>query len=148
MENKIIKDLQIDTANIKQSYIEQPAKYAWWAIQAIKAQNLLEKKKQECDIEETNVKKILRSRIDQEVRETMNVSGSRITEGKIEALVNTDERYISGLEDLNKLKSEMLSLQENYLMLVAAREAMEQRKEMLISLGAQMRYEDSNSQQL
>ena len=141
----LAEDLQIYPEDIKGAYIEQSAKYAYWATVALQAKFLYDRKKQEVNRQDEYLKKTLYGRLDAEVRAMLEMDGEKITEAKVGNAINIHENYLAEQDKLYKLQDELLALQEQYQKLEIAKEAMNQRKDMLISLGAQLRLESSNT---
>lgn len=140
------EDLKIDPMNINDAFIEQPAKFAYWATVAIQAKALLEKKKSEVERQEEYLKKTLVGELDNEVRANLEMNGEKITETKVTNGIYIHERYKEEQAKLYALKDELLELQQKFAVLDIAKESMNQRKDMLISLGANLRLEGNNAE--
>ena len=141
----LAEDLNIDTTDINTAYIEQPGKFAYWATVALQAKFAYERKKQEVNRQEDFLKKTLYGKLDSTIRAQLELDGERITEAKVINAINTHKDYLIEQEHLYQLQSELLELQERFQQLEVAKESMNQRKDMLISLGAQLRLENSNT---
>lgn len=141
----LAEDLKIDSANINEAFCEQPAKFAYWATVAAQAKALVDRKKAEVDKLESYMKKTLVGELDAEVRREMEISGERITEAKVTNGIYAHEKYQEAQIQLDVLKDELLGLQEDLAVLDIGRDSMNQRKDMLISLGAQLRQESDNA---
>ena len=141
----LAEDLNIDTTDINTAYIEQPGKFAYWATVALQAKFAYERKKQEVNRQEDFLKKTLYGKLDSTIRAQLELDGERITEAKVITAINTHKDYLIEQEHLYQLQSELLELQERFQQLEVAKESMNQRKDMLISLGAQLRLENSNT---
>lgn len=139
-------DLHIDGNDINQAYCDQPALYAYWATLATKAKNLYERKKFEVEKQENYIKKTLIGELDSKVRMNLEMDGEKITESRVANCIYIDSEYVLAVDEYNKLKEELLDLQSSLSVLEVARESMNQRKDMLISLGAQLRQESNNSE--
>lgn len=139
-------DLEIHPYDINAAYIDQPGKFAYWSTVAIQAKFAYERKKQEVSRQEEYLKKTLYGEIDKKVRVKMEMNGDKITEAKVANHILTDTRYLEEQQKLYDLQDELLECQRRYSQLDMAKEAMNQRKDMLISLGAQLRLESDNSQ--
>lgn len=139
-------DLAIDTMDINRAFCEQPAKYAWWATVAAQAKALVERKKMEVEKLDDYLKKTLVGELDSEVRMTLETNGEKITETKVTNGIFAHPKYKSAQQNLYALKEELLELQQKYAVLDIARDSMNQRKDMLISLGAQLRQEGGNAE--
>ena len=140
------KDLKIDMDNINKAFCDQPAKFAWWATVTAQAKTLVDRKKLEIAKQEEYLKKTLVGELDAIVRTNLELNGEKVTETKVSNSIYSHELYLQTQEELHKLREELLELQQNLSVLEIARDAMIQRKDMLISLGAQIRNETSNSE--
>ena len=140
----LAEDLKIDSANINEAFCEQPAKYAWWATVAAQAKALVDRKKLEVDRKDDFIRKTLIGELDAEVRQELEMNGEKVTETKVTNSIYCHPRYKEEIGELYALKSELNALQQNLTTLEIAKESMNQRKDMLISLGAQLRQEGNN----
>ena len=140
----LAEDLVINTADINESFCDQPSKYAWWATVAAQSKALLEKKKSEVTKMDDYLKKTLIGELDSEVRMSLEMNGEKITEAKVLNSIYTHKKYLETQENLYALKDELNELQHNYNILEIAKDSFNQRKDMLISLGAQLRAEGDN----
>lgn len=138
------EDLQIDSTNINEAFCEQPAKYAWWATIAAQAKAIADRKKMEVDRQDEYIKKTLIGELDSEVRMELEMNGEKVTETKVTNSIYIHPKYKEESSILYELKKEYLELQEQVVTLEIAKESMNQRKDMLISLGAQLRQEVGN----
>lgn len=145
-ENQVnlAEDLAIDYVNINEAFCEQPAKFAWWATVASQAKALVDAKKAELERAEDYLKKTLVGELDAEVRMTLEMNGEKVTETKVTNGIYIHPKYKESQERYYTLKGELLELQQKMAVLDIARESMNQRKDMLISLGAQLRQEGGN----
>lgn len=145
-ENQVnlAEDLAIDYVNINEAFCEQPAKFAWWATVASQAKALVDAKKAELERAEDYLKKTLVGELDAEVRMTLEMNGEKVTETKVTNGIYIHPKYKESQERYYTLKGELLELQQKMAILDIARESMNQRKDMLISLGAQLRQEGGN----
>lgn len=137
-------DLSIDQNNLTDSYIDQPAKFAFWATLCVQAKSKVDAKKIELDKHEEYWKKQLCGELDGKVRMEMEVNGEKITESKVTAAIPQHPDYQAAAEHYYELKTELAELQADWAALEVAKEALNQRKEMLISLGAHIRMEVNN----
>lgn len=142
------QDLKINSADINQDFCDQPAKFAWWATVAVQAQALADRKKMEVDKQDEYIRKTLIGELDSEVRMEMEINGEKATETKVTNRIYVHEKYTKEVKKLYELKDELLELQHQSAVLQVAKEAMIQRKDALISLGAQLRTEGNNSTDL
>lgn len=134
-------DLKFTAENLNDAYIDQPSKFAYWSALAIQSKSLLDRKKLEVERFEEYMKKTLIGELDAEVRNNMSMEGERITEARVTGNIYTHPRYLSATQDLYKLQDELLELQAQTNTLNLAKEAFLQRKDMIISLGANIRQE-------
>lgn len=137
-------DLRINSDDINQSYIDQPSKYAWWAVLAAQARGRADKLKNAADKQDEFIRKVLTGKLDELVRQDLEMNGEKVTEGKVSNGICKHSDYIAALEDYHNLKDQYVQANEDASILEAARDSLNQRKEMLISLGAQLRVDLSN----
>lgn len=140
------EDLKINSLDINESYIDQPSKFAWWAVLAAQARAKADKLKSCIDKQDEYIRKILTGELDAEVRKSLELDGEKITESKVSNGIYSNDRYKEEMEILHNLRDEFVKANEDASILEAAKEAMDQRKEMLISLGAQLRTDMSNTE--
>jgi hypothetical protein len=123
-------DLPINESNITAEFIVQPELFAWWATVMELAKDLVAREKYRLDR--------LYAITDHNVRKFYNDNKQKVTEKIVENEVITDEEY-------QKAKLEYLEAKKQLGLLLAGKEAMVQRKDMLISIGANMRAQDGVS---
>lgn len=133
------EDMLINVADINESYCDQPSKYAWWATLATLARSKANKLKQQVDKESDYIKTTLTGILDAKVRKEMELNGEKITESKAQNAIYVDPEYLSHKAKLATLQEEFVVADEQARLLEVGKETMNQRKEMLISLGAQLR---------
>ena len=126
--NVDIRMFEINETNLSQELARQAAQYAWLATLAVEAESDMVRKAAMREREYAN--------IDLDFRDEMRASGEKCTEGMIRAVVTTDEDYMAAVEAENAAKYQ-------YQLLKMLVRAMEQRANMLISLGAYLRHEES-----
>ena len=143
-ELDLVKELEFTAENLNQAYIEQPAKFAYWATLAVNSKSALDKKKLEVERQENYLKKTLIGELDARVRHKMDERGERITEARVTSKIYAHPQYKLELQNLYELQDELLELQHQTDTLYAARDAFIQRKDMIISLGANIRQEKTN----
>ena len=129
----------INVANINESYIDQPAKFAYWATLATLARSKANKIKRELDREQDYIKTTLTGSLDSKVRAQLEIDGEKVTETKVTNGIFTHPEYISYKAKIADKQREYDEADEQARLLEVGRETMNQRKEMLISLGAQLR---------
>jgi len=120
------EDLYINRGDLNTSFSEHSAKFAYYATCFELAADKL--RRMEVDL------KRLYAVLDHEKRMDMLNSGAKSTEKMIENMVITDDRYVI-------FQSDTLDAEKQLGLLKAARDSMAARKEMLVSLGANMRTE-------
>ena len=138
------EDLAFTEEEINKAYIEQPVKFAWWATIAAQTKSTIDQKKIEVERQEDYLKKTLTAELDIKVRRQLSEDGERITEAKVNSAVISHPEYRKAQLALYELEDELLDLTKQYNLIIAAKEAMIQRKDMLISLGAQLRQKLNN----
>lgn len=141
----LAKDSQIDVNNLNQGFIEQPTIFAWYATLAALAKSKVTRLKREVEKQDDYIKKTLIGALDSKVRKQLEINGEKVTETKVTNAIYADVEYISNIQKLNGLKDELTDAEENSAILDVARETMIQRKDMLISLGAQVRSDYDNT---
>lgn len=142
VQSDLADDLKFTPEDINAAYMNQPAKFAYWAIIAAQSKSALDKKKLEVERQEDFLKKTLVGELDRVVRQNLETEGERVTEAKVSSNIFVHARYLEEQSKLYQLQEEMLELQQQYGLLYAAKEAMIHRKDMLVSLGAQLRQEN------
>lgn len=140
----LASDLKINKTDLTESYIDQPAKFAWYAVLAAQARAHADFIKSKIDQKEDYVKKVLKGKLDASVRKQLELDGEKITELKVENGISCHPEFISALEELHMLREDYIGVNENASILETAKEALNQRKDMLISLGAHMRADFAN----
>lgn len=125
-EGNFIRDVRIHESRINEMLTEQPGKFAFWADLAAKQQYIYEKMKSDLEIFEAQLSRRHRIRMERE--------NSRVTDATVMAAIKRDPERITKMEALllAKYHSERLS---------AIKYAFVQRKDMLMSLGANLREE-------
>lgn len=140
----LTKELEFSGEELNQAYIEQPAKFAYWASMASKSRFELDKAKLAVDRQETYLKKTLYGELDNEIRQKMEMDGEKITEAKVTSRIFSDKRYLEEQNKLYDLQEKVSELQYQTDTLYVAKDAFIQRKDMIISLGANIRQEKTN----
>lgn len=141
-------DMIINVANINESYINQPARYAYWATLATLARSKANKLKSQIDKEQDYLKTVLTGTLDGKVRTQLELDGEKVTETKVTNAIFTHPEYISCKMKISELQDKFIEADEQARLLEVGRETMNQRKEMLISLGAQLRTDFDSSSDL
>lgn len=140
----LAEDSKIDVNNLNQGFIEQPTIFAWYATLAAIAKSKVTKLKREVEKQDEYIRKTLIGTMDGKIRKQLEIDGEKVTETKVTNAIYADVEYISNVNKLNSLKDELTEAEEQSAILEVARETMIQRKDMLISLGAQVRSEYDN----
>lgn len=143
--NNLAEDLQIHENDLNADFCDQPAKFAWYAVLSAKAKHEASLAKFELDKMEEYIKKTLIGELDAEVRHNLEFEGEKITESKVEKAIYKHSKYKKQVEKLNELKLEWLDKNHTAVLLEFAKEAMMQRKDMLISIGANLRAQMENT---
>ena len=139
------RDLKFSAEELNTAYIEQPAKFAYWAMLATQSKTLSDRKKLEVERYESYLKTTLEGELDTEVRNNLSMDGEKITESKVSSNIHTHPRYLDAVNKLTALKVELIELQNQTNLLNIAKDAFIQRKDMIISLGANIRQEKTNA---
>lgn len=140
----LAEDLVIDEYNLNEAFMNQPALFAWWATVAAQARAIADKAKLAVEEQEDYLKKRLIGELDTEVRQQLEMDGEKITETKVTNGIYCHERYVEESKKLYELKEKYLECNANAVTLEIGRDAMNQRKDTLISLGANMRNDINN----
>ncbi len=119
-------DLPINGADINGEFMEQSELYAWWATVSELARDKVARTKYQ--LERIYALK------DHEVRLELTAAKAKVTEKVVENAVITSEEYQTTM-------LELMSCKKQLGLTLAGKEALIQRKDMLISLGANMRVE-------
>ncbi len=127
-KSELYTDLIIDDNDLDDEFMEQPRKFAWWAAVEALAKDLYEVKKMEL--------KRLYAITDANARAEGKASRTKKTEKMVENEVLTNQEY-------QIAENALAEIRKQYNLAHAGKEAFEQRKEMLISLGANYRAEVS-----
>lgn len=123
------EELKIDEENLSKHFIEQPGKYAWWAVLAEIAKSYEERLEAELERIEAEA--------DKRVRKQLELDGIKITENLVKQNIKLDKEYREALEKYQRVK-------KNANILGKISKAFEHRKEMLINLGAHVREKINN----
>lgn len=139
----LASDLAIEDVN--DAFINQPSLFAWWATLASMARTKANQMKMDMEKQEDFVKKTLKGQLDKEVRAQLELDGEKITEGKVENGIYCHPKYKEESDKYYKLRTLYLQADADASFLETAREAFCHRKEVLISLAANLRSEMNNS---
>ena len=86
------EDLRINADDINESYIDQPSKFAWWAVLAAQARAKADRIKSAIEKQDEYIRKILTGELDAEVRKNL----------ELEFKLGTDPRFYQALSDFVK----------------------------------------------
>lgn len=120
----IEEELAISETDLNRDFIQQPGKFAWWASLAESAKEIEEK----LEVYQERVE----GEADKRARRQLEVDGVKVTEGSVKSMIKTDEELMNASLAYNRAKKNAATLKQIV-------KAFEQRKEMLISLGAHIR---------
>lgn len=134
-DGNIENDLYIDQRDLQEEFLKQPELYAWWATMTEIAKDLVARQKFFLER--------LAAKLDFDIRNPPPLpdgskDSTRITEKYIENRINSHPDYEREMFRFLEYKKQLGLLQ-------AGSEAMVQRKDMLISLGANYRAEASSN---
>lgn len=136
LTSDIQDDLYINPANLQEEFLRQPELFAWWASTCELAKDLVARQK--------FVLERLTAAIDHRVRLEAQQESERL--GKTVKMTETMvQNTVISSEEYQKAMFEYLDLKKQLGMLQAGKDAIEQRKDMLISLGANYRAEASSN---
>lgn len=122
----VAEELSISKATLNEDFIEQAGKYAWWSVLAEIAKSYVESTK--------NAMEKAEAEADKRARTQLQLDGIKITETAVDRAIKLDEEYQAAV-------NAHLSAKKNAAILEKIARAFEQRKEMLINLGANLRNE-------
>ena len=140
----LMTELKYSPENINDAFVDQPAKFAYWATLAAQAKALVQEKTLEVEHQEDYMKKTLYGKLDSQIREELEQNNKKSTEARITGLIVSNPEYLGELDELHRLQEQLLKLQHKYSLLSIAKEAFIQRKDMIISLGANLRQDVNN----
>jgi len=126
-----LEDLRINEATINDMLAAQPSLFVFWAKMCALQRAILEKKKMELDRYE--------AQLDSYIRAEKERRGEKVTEKIVENAIKRDSRR-------DDLANQLLAEKLKYDQLVAIKEAFSQRASMLMSIGANLREELSETQ--
>lgn len=123
-DNCLEQDVAINTADLDSEFCNQTERFAWWAFLSELAKDLVARKKNEL--------RILYAQLDYKSRAEAVVRNVKLTEKMVENQVVTHQDY-------QQCTVELIHAQKVHGILTAGKESLAQRKDMLISLGANLR---------
>lgn len=135
---ELAEELKIDQNDLDNEFSEQPKKYGWWATLHALSQEKVDQLEQALVVTEAEIDHKFRSEgsiteYDEEGGET-NI---KLTEDGM-------KRAISRNTDVKALKGQIIDAKKNAAVLKGAKDSFDQRKDMLIQLGASSRKEYAN----
>lgn len=126
----VSEDLFVNDSDLNEEFIKQAGSFAWYAVLCAEAESYRDKLKFELEVLEAD--------LDKQVREEIELRGDKVTEKVVNSEVLRKQEY-------KDAKEELLEANRRLGIMKAIKEGMVQKKDMLISLGANMRNEnDSN----
>ena len=127
----LIDELKIDKDDLNTCFVEQPGKYAWWAVLA---QMSLSK----TDLAKAEVER-LEGDLDRDMRDIILTGGEKPTEDMVKRRIKNHPDYVQA----NKYYLDCKRVSD---ILDIARRSFDHRKESLISIGANQRSEGENAE--
>jgi len=128
--SKDIKEkLKVDPKNLNAELIEQPGLFAYYAYEMSKKKEELEELELDLDI--------LESETDRKVRNNFLIKNEKVSEKKVEMVVMS-------ITKVKELKRKIIKVNAEYNILKGIVRAYEQRKDVLVSLSANMREENKS----
>jgi len=118
--------LSMNESNLNKAYMEQSPLFAWWSSARAIAGKYAEQLRKKLNLRRSQLMKDLRKESDEKL--------AKWTLSDIEARILLDEEY-------SLLADKIIEAEYNFNLLNSVCTALEHRKEMLISLGAQIRSE-------
>lgn len=128
------EDLSISKERINDELSKQPAMFAWYATLYELARSKTLKLKQSLDTIEAELNLEVRTETSKIKSEDSRYANLKLTETTIESIVRTNEKF-------KLAEDNYLTAKKDEGMLLVAKVAFEQRKDMLISLASNMRSE-------
>jgi hypothetical protein len=129
-ENTFAQDVQINTSDIDREFCEQSGKFAYYGTLCEMSKDREARLKNDCDVLEA----ILDNEVRDQAAEVKVLDAKyKITEAEVAHRVKADPRYQAKY-------SEYLTAKKLTGILHVAKEAFQQRKDMLVSLGANQRF--------
>lgn len=138
-------DLEFTPEDIISAYHQYPTKFAQWTVVAAQAKVAADKKKLEVDHQEEFMKKSLMGELDKTVRHKMDEQGEKITEARVTNAIYVHSRFLEEQNKLHLLQDELIELQYQAGLLMAAKDAMIHLKDMLVATGIQLHQEIPNN---
>lgn len=128
-EFDITDELRVTEYTIKEDFMQQSSKYAWWA-------SILEKVRAYAEVEQRNLETV-GARLNLQIRNQYEQQSKKPTKDQVESAVYLNEDYQKQAQIVESWNYKVKQLQ--YIV-----KAFEQRKEMLISIGAELRQTNKN----
>lgn len=129
----VSEELAFSEETLSQDFMEQSAKYAWWAVVAEKARATTKAYEAKLAVAEAEA--------DEKAREELPASGKKVTESQVASFIKKDAGYQSALAKVNAARS-------NQGIVERVVRAFEQRKDMLLVAGSHIRSERAMSGEL
>lgn len=136
LTSEIQDDLYINHADLQEEFLRQPELFAWWASTCELAKDLVARQKFLLERLAANIDH--QARMEAETASQALGKTVKLTEKMVENTVIGNKEYQTAM-------FQYLELKKQYGMLQAGKDAIEQKKDMLISLGANYRAEASSN---
>lgn len=127
---KAIESVRIDPDNIRGCMIEQPSVFAMQASRAALLRAALKRNEMQCKVMEAETS----IRVRKEMTDAAKEGGPKVTEGLIESATRADANYVKMLEETENIRQKSFVLD-------AVVEALRQRADMMVQIGADLRAE-------
>ena len=124
------KDLGISRETLSDDCVRQSSFFAWYSVLAENAKAERDRAKERIGV--------VKAEVDQEIRAKKEAEGKKTTENMLSQLIELDERYRQAVDA-------HLDASRIYGILSVAPQAFEHRRDMLITLGANMRKEHDDT---
>jgi hypothetical protein len=129
-DNSLAADLHIDRQSLDEEFVQHASRYAYYAFLSELAADQEVRLKHALDL--------LEAQLDSETRELAR--GAQLADAKFKMTETMVENQVRGNSRYQAKLTEYLDAKQRAAVLRVARESMQQRKDMLVSLGAQFRF--------
>lgn len=134
------KDLSVDRTKINDEMGEQPGMFAWYAVLSELARHKAKTCRRQLKSKEGGLK-TLYAELSLKTRQSAVEQNIKTTEGSIDSVVRTLEPYKKAEREYDLEEQKCIDVERDAALLYVAKEAFEERLDMLISIGANMRKE-------
>lgn len=131
--------MAISEKTLNQSLLNQASNFCFWASVHAKIRSMQEIKKTELENFSDYLRKVLKAQLYDKCRTQLELDGEKITESKLENAIYSNAKYHAAIEELKAIQGEMAELNEELYMVRAVYDAMSMRKDLLITLSANLR---------